>query len=174
MTRTSRRHTSSTCQNNRREAVPYSLNFLAAISRFVNTCCGTSAHPHDLKAFKHTDQSFSTATGPALSVYLISFYDLHARMAQSQEADSINDWIAEQADSIIIKEMKALPQLYRSVMGQIAFVCSRRNNAMQHRNRLMTLACGANDRLTTFLYDCGLTTSRWAALQAAASLTKAN
>ncbi|SCZ97538.1 BZ3500_MvSof-1268-A1-R1_Chr4-3g07237 [Microbotryum saponariae] len=46
------------------------------------------------------------------------------------------------------------------VMGQIAFACNRRNNAMQHRNGLMTLACGANDRLTTFLYDCGLTTSR--------------
>ncbi|SCZ92639.1 BZ3500_MvSof-1268-A1-R1_Chr5-2g08057 [Microbotryum saponariae] len=66
------------------------------------------------------------------------------------------------------------PQLYRSVMGQIAFACNRRNNAMQHRNGLMTLACGANDRLTMFLYDCGLTTSRWATLQAAASLTKAN
>ncbi|SCZ92297.1 BZ3500_MvSof-1268-A1-R1_Chr5-2g07768 [Microbotryum saponariae] len=60
------------------------------------------------------------------------------------------------------------------VMGQIAFACNRRNNAMQHRNGLMTLACGANDRLTMFLYDCGLTTSRWATLQAAASLTKAN
>ncbi|SGY74821.1 BQ5605_C005g03382 [Microbotryum silenes-dioicae] len=168
MTRTSRRHTSSICQNNRREADPYSQNFVAAISRYVNTCRGTSAHPHDFKAFKHTDQSCSTATGPALSVYLISFYDLHARMAQSQEADSINDWIAERADSIIIKAMK------RDVMGQIAFACNRRNNAMQHRNGLMTLACGANDRLTTFLYDCGLTTSRWATLQAAASLTKAN
>ncbi|SGZ15671.1 BQ5605_C029g10691 [Microbotryum silenes-dioicae] len=94
------------CQNNRREADPYSLNFVAAISRYVNTCRGISAHPHDLKAFKHTDQSCSTATGPALSVYLISFYDLHARMAQSQEADSNKDWIAEQADSIIMKEMK--------------------------------------------------------------------
>ncbi|SCZ90851.1 BZ3500_MvSof-1268-A1-R1_Chr1-3g02314 [Microbotryum saponariae] len=41
------------------------------------------------------------------------------------------------------------------VMGQIAFACNRRNNAMQHRNGLMTLACGANDRLTTFL--CELT-----------------
>ncbi|SCZ96233.1 BZ3500_MvSof-1268-A1-R1_Chr8-2g10058 [Microbotryum saponariae] len=59
-------------------------------------------------------------------------------------------------------------------MGQIAFACNRRNNAMQHRNGLMTRACGANDRLTMFLYDCGLTTSRWATLQAAASLTKAN
>ncbi|SCZ96952.1 BZ3500_MvSof-1268-A1-R1_Chr4-2g06887 [Microbotryum saponariae] len=66
------------------------------------------------------------------------------------------------------------PQLYCSVMGQIAFACNRRNNAMQHRNGLMTLACGANDRLTMFLYDCGLTISRWATLQAAASLTKAN
>ncbi|SCZ97238.1 BZ3500_MvSof-1268-A1-R1_Chr4-2g07080 [Microbotryum saponariae] len=37
------------------------------------------------------------------------------------------------------------------VMGQIAFACNRRNNAMQHRNGLMTLACGANDRLTMFL-----------------------
>ncbi|SGY17628.1 BQ5605_C015g07856 [Microbotryum silenes-dioicae] len=130
MTRTSRCHTSSTCQNNRREADPYSLNFVAAISRYVNTCRGISAHPHDLKALKHTYQSCSTATGPALSLYLISFYDLHARMAQSQEleADSINDWIAEQADSIIINEMK------RDVMGQIAFACNRRNNAMQHRN----------------------------------------
>ncbi|SGY96084.1 BQ5605_C036g11541 [Microbotryum silenes-dioicae] len=36
-------------------------------------------------------------------------------------------------------------------MGQITFACNRRNNAMQHRNGLMTLACGANDRLTTFL-----------------------
>ncbi|SGY12919.1 BQ5605_C011g06656 [Microbotryum silenes-dioicae] len=85
MTPTSRRHTSSTCQNNRREADPYSLNFVAAISRYVNTCRGTSAHPHFLKAFKHTDQSY-----------------LHARMAQSQEleAESINDWIAEQVDNI--------------------------------------------------------------------------
>ncbi|SCZ95011.1 BZ3500_MvSof-1268-A1-R1_Chr11-3g03541 [Microbotryum saponariae] len=60
------------------------------------------------------------------------------------------------------------------VMGQIAFAFNRRNNAMQHRNGLMTLACGANERLTMFLYDCGLTTTRWATLQAAASLTKAN
>ncbi|SGY14398.1 BQ5605_C010g06170 [Microbotryum silenes-dioicae] len=59
-------------------------------------------------------------------------------------------------------------------MGQIAFACNQRHNAMQHRNGLTTLACGANDRLTTFLHDCGLTTSRWATLQAAASLTKAN
>ncbi|SGY37726.1 BQ5605_C003g01874 [Microbotryum silenes-dioicae] len=163
MTRTSRHHTSATCQNNRRETDPYSLNFVAAISRYVNTCRDTSAHPHNLKAFKHTDQSCSTATGPALSVYTFSFYDLHARMAQSQEleADSINDWIAggqHFADSIIINEMKPLPQLYRSVMGQIAVACNRKNSAMQHRNGLMTLACGANDRLTTFLYDCGLTT----------------
>ncbi|SGY16683.1 BQ5605_C012g06949 [Microbotryum silenes-dioicae] len=71
-------------------------------------------------------------------------------------------------------EKRRIEFLYRSVMGQIAFACNRRNNAMQYRNGLMTLACGANDRLTTFLYDCGLTTSRWATLQAAASLTKAN
>ncbi|SCZ91674.1 BZ3501_MvSof-1269-A2-R1_Chr2-1g04084 [Microbotryum saponariae] len=71
-------------------------------------------------------------------------------------------------------ERKRIEFLYRSVMGQFAFACNRRNNAMQHRNGLMILACGANDRLTTFLYDCGLTTSRWATLQAAASLTKAN
>ncbi|SGZ28735.1 BQ5605_C027g10429 [Microbotryum silenes-dioicae] len=71
-------------------------------------------------------------------------------------------------------EKRRIEFLYRSVMGQIAFACNRRNNAMQYRNGLMTLACGANDRLTTFLYDCGLTTSRWATLQAAASLTKEN
>ncbi|SGZ31385.1 BQ5605_C044g12163 [Microbotryum silenes-dioicae] len=158
--------------NNRREADSYSLNFVAAISRYVNTCRGTSALPHALKAFKHTDQSCSTATGPALSVYLFSFYGLHAKMAQSQEleADSIYDWIAEQVDNTssagyrseltpkINTLAAALPQLYRSVMGQIAFACNRRNNAMQHRNSLMTLACGANDQLTTFLYDCGLMT----------------
>ncbi|SGZ01250.1 BQ5605_C033g11134 [Microbotryum silenes-dioicae] len=39
--------------------------------------------------------------------------------------------------------------LCRSIMGQIAFACNRRNNAMQHRNGLMALACGANNRLTT-------------------------
>ncbi|SGY12061.1 BQ5605_C011g06375 [Microbotryum silenes-dioicae] len=71
-------------------------------------------------------------------------------------------------------EKRRIEFLYRSVMGQIAFACNRRNNVMQHRNGLMILACGANDRLTTFLYDCGLTTSRWVILQAAASLTKAN
>ncbi|SGY38838.1 BQ5605_C003g02084 [Microbotryum silenes-dioicae] len=43
--------------------------------------------------------------------------------------------------------------LCRSIMGQIAFACNRRNNAMQHRNGLMALACGANDRLTTFLFE---------------------
>ncbi|KDE08546.1 hypothetical protein MVLG_01323 [Microbotryum lychnidis-dioicae p1A1 Lamole] len=62
----------------------------------------------------------------------------------------------------------------RSIMGQIAFGCNRRNNAMQHRNGLMALACGANDRLTTFLYDCGLTTSRRTTRRAALSLTMAN
>ncbi|SCZ94944.1 BZ3500_MvSof-1268-A1-R1_Chr11-3g03497 [Microbotryum saponariae] len=71
-------------------------------------------------------------------------------------------------------EKRRIEFLYRSVMGQIAFAFNRRNNAMQHRNGLMTLACGANERLTMFLYDCGLTTTRWATLQAAASLTKAN
>ncbi|SGY18895.1 BQ5605_C014g07501 [Microbotryum silenes-dioicae] len=62
----------------------------------------------------------------------------------------------------------------RSIMGQIAFACNRRNNAMQHRNGLMALARGANDRLTTFLYDCGLTTSRRTTRRAALSLTMAN
>ncbi|SGY19112.1 BQ5605_C014g07565 [Microbotryum silenes-dioicae] len=76
--------------------------------------------------------------------------DLILRLAREDGAESrsrINDWIAEQTDSIIIKKMK------RDVMGQIAFACNRRNNAMQHRTGLMTLACGTNDRLTTFLYE---------------------
>ncbi|SGY12614.1 BQ5605_C011g06556 [Microbotryum silenes-dioicae] len=64
--------------------------------------------------------------------------------------------------------------LCRAIMGQIAFACNRRNNAMQRRNGLMALACGANDRLTTFLYDCGLTTSRRTTRRAALSLTMAN
>ncbi|SGY77011.1 BQ5605_C005g03541 [Microbotryum silenes-dioicae] len=136
MTRTSRRHTSSICQNNRREADPYSQNFVAAISRYLFNSNWSS---------------------------LKRVLDLILRLAREDGAESrsqINDRIAdlEQADSIIIKEMKPSPQIYRSVMGQIAFACNRRNNAMQHRNGLMILACGANDRLTTFLYDCGLTT----------------
>ncbi|SGY18730.1 BQ5605_C014g07452 [Microbotryum silenes-dioicae] len=65
------------------------------------------------------------------------------------EADSINDWIAEQADSIIINEMKLSWVRSHSLATE---------GTTQHRNGLMTLACGANDRLTTFLYDCGLTT----------------
>ncbi|SCZ91492.1 BZ3500_MvSof-1268-A1-R1_Chr1-2g01445 [Microbotryum saponariae] len=237
MTRTSRRHTSSTRQNNRREA---------SSTRFEGV------QTHRPKLFNSNWSSLKRVL------------DLILRLAREDGAESrsrINGWIAEQADSIIIKEMKRTksafvashdltPEVLASdyidarldaiaednpfisgrirnllsqcgdpppaepincdkdptastdvemeeatpengsdpeqeqepgherkridVMGQIAFACNRRNNAVQHRNGLMTLACGANDRLTTFLYDCGLTTSRWATLQAAASLTKAN
>ncbi|SCZ91546.1 BZ3500_MvSof-1268-A1-R1_Chr1-2g01480 [Microbotryum saponariae] len=248
---------------------------VAAISRYVNTYLGTSAHPHDLKGVQTHRPKLFNSNWSSLKRVL----DLILRLAREDGAESrsrINGWIAEQllntclirvqADSIIIKEMKRTKSafvashdltpevlasdyidarldaiaednplisgrvrtllsqcgdpppaepinrdkdptastdvemeeatlengsdpgqeqeagherkriefLYCSVMGQIAFACNRRNNAMQHRNGLMTLACGANERLTMFLYDCGLTTCRWATLQAAASLTKAN
>ncbi|SCZ97775.1 BZ3500_MvSof-1268-A1-R1_Chr7-3g09576 [Microbotryum saponariae] len=285
MTRKSRRHTSSTRQNNRREADL----FAEFRSRDLSLCQYLSWYFSPSTRFEgvqtHRPKLFNS-NWSSLKRVLELIYDLHARMAQSQEAEpmtgSPSRWatlrtsridspdskkllntclIRVQAGSIIIKEMKRTksafvashdltPEVLASdyidarldaiaegnplisgrvrtllsqcgdpppaepinrdkdptastdvemeeatpengsdpgqeqepgrerkridVMGQIAFACNRRNNAMQHRNGLMTLACGANERLTMFLYDCGLTTSRWATLQAAASLTKAN
>ncbi|SCZ88859.1 BZ3500_MvSof-1268-A1-R1_Chr2-1g04685 [Microbotryum saponariae] len=264
MTRTSRRHTSSTRQNNRREADL----FAEFRSRDLSLCPYLSWYFSPSTRFEgvqtHRPKLFNSNWSSLKRVL-----DLILRLAREDGAKSrsrifffcINDWIAEQADSIIIKEMKRTksafvashdltPEVLASdyidarldaiaednplisgrvrtllsqcgdpppaepinrdkdptastdvemeeatpengsdpgqeqepgherkridVMGQIAFACNRRDNAMQHRNGLMTLACGANDRLTMFLYDCGLTISRWATLQAAASLTKAN
>ncbi|KDE02598.1 hypothetical protein MVLG_06860 [Microbotryum lychnidis-dioicae p1A1 Lamole] len=199
------------------------------------------------------DNEYDESIGPVLAILLLKrVLDLILRLAREDGAESssrINDWIAEQADSIIMQEMKRTksafvashdlaPEVLASdyidarldpiaednpfirrrirnllsqcgdpppaepincdkaplqqpplmsrwkkpprrmvpiqskskslvtkkgvssfVMGQIAFACNRRNNAMQYRNGLMTLACGANDRSTTFLYDCGLTTN---------------
>ncbi|SGZ04571.1 BQ5605_C032g11072 [Microbotryum silenes-dioicae] len=96
-------------------------------------------------------------------------------MEDAQEDSSGSD--AERGPLVKVKLMMAfidLPQLCRSTMGRIVFACNRRNNAKQHHNGLMALACGANDRLTTFLYDCGLTTSRRTTRRAALSLTMAN
>ncbi|SCZ88770.1 BZ3500_MvSof-1268-A1-R1_Chr2-1g04626 [Microbotryum saponariae] len=241
MTRTSRRHTSSTRQNNRREAdlfaefrsrdlslCPYLSWYFSPSTRFVGV------QTHRPKLFNSNWSSLKRVL------------DLILRLAREDGAESrsrifffcINDWIAEQADSIIIKEMKRTksafvashdltPEVLASdyidarldaiaednplisgrirtllsqcgdpppaepinrdkdptastdvemeeatpengsdpgqeqepgherkridVTGQIAFACNRRDNAMQHRNGLMTLACGANDRLTMFL-----------------------
>ncbi|SCZ96559.1 BZ3500_MvSof-1268-A1-R1_Chr8-2g10298 [Microbotryum saponariae] len=264
MTRTSTRRTSSTRQNNRREADLFAEFRRRDLSlrQYLSWYFSSSTRFEGVQT--HRPKLFNSNWSSLKSVL-----DLILRLAREDGAESrsrINGWIAEQADSIIVKEMKrtkcafvashdltpevlasdyidarldaiaednplfsgrvrtllsqcgdpppaepinrdkdptastdvemeeATPEngsdpgqeqepgherkriefLYRSVMGQIAFACNRRNNAMQHRNGLMTLACGANDRLTMFLYDCGLTTSRWATLQAAASLTKAN
>ncbi|SGY11711.1 BQ5605_C011g06245 [Microbotryum silenes-dioicae] len=222
MTRTSRHHTSSTRQNTRREADL----FAEFRSRDLSLCQYLSCNCSSLKRV----------------------LDLILRLAREDGAESssrINDWIAEQADSIIIKEMKRTksafvashdltPEVLASdyidarldaIAEDNCFISGRIRNLLSqcgdpppaepincdkdptastdvemeeatpengsnpeqeqepghekrriefYRNGLMTLACGANDRLTTFLYDCGLTTSRWATLQAAASLTKAN
>ncbi|SGZ04963.1 BQ5605_C032g11101 [Microbotryum silenes-dioicae] len=71
-------------------------------------------------------------------------------MEDAQEDSSGSD--AERGPLVKVKLMMAfidLPQLCRSTMGRIVFACNRRNNAKQHHNGLMALACGANDRLTT-------------------------
>ncbi|SCZ90850.1 BZ3500_MvSof-1268-A1-R1_Chr1-3g02313 [Microbotryum saponariae] len=83
MTRKSRRYTSSTRQNNRREADL----FAEFRSRDLSLC------------------QYLSCNWPSLKRVL----DLILRLASedgTQSRSRINDWIAEQADSIIIKEMK--------------------------------------------------------------------
>ncbi|SCZ95359.1 BZ3500_MvSof-1268-A1-R1_Chr11-2g03458 [Microbotryum saponariae] len=48
---------------------------------------------------------------------------------------------------------KYLLFLSRTLMGQLAYTCNRRCNAMQHRNGFFALACGASECLTTFLQE---------------------
>ncbi|SCZ94491.1 BZ3500_MvSof-1268-A1-R1_Chr12-2g03935 [Microbotryum saponariae] len=48
---------------------------------------------------------------------------------------------------------KHLLFLSRTLMGQLAYACSRRSNTMQHRNGFFALACGASKRWTTFLQE---------------------
>ncbi|SCZ88399.1 BZ3500_MvSof-1268-A1-R1_Chr2-1g04385 [Microbotryum saponariae] len=164
--------------------------------------------------------------------------DLILRLAREDGAESrsrINDWIAEQAHSIIIEEMKRTksafvashdltPEVLASdyIDAQLDAIAED-NPLISGRVRTLLSQCGdpppaepinrdkdptastdveteeatpengsdpeqeqepgherkriefvTNDQLTIFLYDCGLTTSRWATLQATASLTKAN
>ncbi|SCZ94340.1 BZ3500_MvSof-1268-A1-R1_Chr12-2g03831 [Microbotryum saponariae] len=78
---------------------------VAAISRYVNTYRGTSAHPHDLKGVQTHRPKLFNSNWSSLKRVL----DLILRLAREDGAESrsrINDWIAEQADSIIIKEME--------------------------------------------------------------------